>query len=200
MDLDFWNPRKYNGDKVKKALGLNNIFSYLFYGRPGITKGVEYLVEAVPIIKKLIPDSKLILILSEDPRNRFNVIKKMIKKLKIEKNIVFLGSKKRVELPNYILAANCVVVPSLTEGFGYCAIEASMLNKTVISTRVGAIPEINPDCIFIEPKSELAIAQSVYEVFKTKKTSKKVSDNLRKKLDKKEILQSYLKAIDGVLN
>ncbi|MDI6785161.1 MAG: glycosyltransferase family 4 protein [bacterium] len=199
LDLDFWNPNKYHKKNVRKILGFRNEFLYLYYGRPGISKGVEYLVRAVPIIRKSIPKSRLILILSKDPYDKYLIIKKIIKQLNIENNVLLLESKNIKELPYYIVAADCVVVPSLTEGFGYCAVESTIMNKIVISTRVGAIPELNPKALFIKPKSEQAIAKALSFVNMNKKMNTDGRKNLIRMLNKRRILEIYKKAIKIIL-
>ena len=199
LDLDFWNPENYEGKSVREALGLEKVFLYLYYGRPGISKGVEYLVRAVPIIKKILPSSKLILILSRDPHSRYLMVKGMIKQLKIENDVLLLESVSREELPNYISAVDCVVVPSLTEGFGYCAVESTIMNKTVISTKVGAIPELNPKGLFIKTKSEQAIAEALRFVNTKKKNSTSVRNDLIKILNKKKILKLYTNVVRTML-
>lgn len=168
VDREFWDRNKYSRiriDRVRKKLRLGKNFTYLFFGRPGISKGVEYLIQAVPQIREKIPGSKLLLILSHDPKGRYNMIRKMVEKLGINNDVIFIDPVKQEELPEYILAADCVVVPSLSEGFGYSAVEASLLGVPVVATKVGALPEVLPKSVFfIRPWSSTDIAKGVITV------------------------------------
>jgi glycosyltransferase involved in cell wall biosynthesis len=62
MDYNLFNPKKYDKEskELKGYLNHENKFTYLFYGRPGISKGFEYLFRAVPKISRKIPNSRLI--------------------------------------------------------------------------------------------------------------------------------------------
>ena len=73
---------------------------------------------------------------------------KLIRRLGIEDKIVLINSVLRKELPNYIKAADCVVVPSLTEGFGFCAAEACAMGKPVVAFIMPSVFEmgIPHDC------------------------------------------------------
>lgn len=187
VDSDFWDSKKYNGKKIRKKIGLEDNFLYLFFGRPGISKGVEYLVKAVPEIRKEVPGSKLILILSEEPKSRFNLIKKLVENLGIEDDVIFIPPVKQEELPNYIVAADCVVVPSLSEGFGYSALEASLLGVSVVATKVGALPEvISKNVEFVKPKSPQDISRAVVKLFSSDTIKNKYSEKLE--LDQIETL------------
>ncbi|MDP7179644.1 MAG: glycosyltransferase family 4 protein [Candidatus Woesearchaeota archaeon] len=191
IDYDFFNPKKYKNEKnkIRKKLNIKDSFIYTSYGRPGITKGIEYLVKAVPQISKILPNSKLLLILSKSPEDRYNHIINLIKKLKIEKNIILLEPQKRENLPKYIISSDCVVVPSITEGFGYTAAEACALDIPVITSDTTSLPEVvSGQYILIPPKNPEAIAGAVIDMQKGKFSKKP-----KKYFTIKENIQNYLK-------
>ena len=167
IDYDLFDPQKADGRPVRQNLNLSNKFMYMYYGRPGISKGVEYLVQAVPLITQGIPNSKLLLILANDPKDRYENIKKMIKALSIQDKIILLDPVPRNELPNYIAAADCVVVPSLSEGFGFTAAEACAMGKPVVASNVASLPEVvSGKHVLVEPRNPQAIAEGVERVYK----------------------------------
>lgn len=171
IDYDFWNPEKYDGLSIRKKLGLEKKFIYLFYGRPGPSKGFEYLIKAVPSIKENIPNSMLVAILSKDKAYaiRYNKIKEMISKLRIKDDVLLLDPMGRKELPNYIKAADCVVIPSLTEGFGFTVGESCAMGKSVVASNTTSIPEvISGSYVLVKPKDSWSIANGVIDVFKLK--------------------------------
>jgi len=177
IDYDLFNPEKTDGKVVRQKLGLSNEFVYMYYGRPGISKGVEYLVQAAPLIKKKIPNSKLLLILANDPKDRYENIKHMIKDLDIKDSVILLEPVSRNVLPNYIAVADCVVVPSLSEGFGLTAAEACAMGKPVVASNVASLPEVvSGKYVLVEPRSSEAIAEGVERVYKgeTENSSRKI--------------------------
>ena len=198
VDYDHWNPKKYNGEKIKTQLNIKNNFIYLFSGRPGVSKGLEYLIKAVPEISKMIPNSKLLAIVSKDKayKKRYNYIKKLIKQLKIEKNIILHDPVPYKELPNYIKAADCIVIPSLAEGFGFAAAEACAMNKPVVASNTTSLPEVvSGKYILVKPKSPEGIVQGIKMVKDNKTLQTPVKRFLLKNnIDKHiEIYKEFLK-------
>lgn len=167
--------KKYNPSKIKKKYKLGNKFVVLAYGRLAPSKGIENLVIAFAQIKKKIKNAKLILILSTAQYpERFSRLKKMINQLGIEKQVEIIQSVSWKELPNYIKTANVVVVPSLAEGFGYTAAEASALKIPVVASNTTSLPEVvSGKYVLVKPNSPKAIEQGVIMVKKKQyKTSK----------------------------
>jgi D-inositol-3-phosphate glycosyltransferase len=171
VDYNHWNPKKYDGKKVRKQLNLENNFIYLFSGRPGVSKGLEYLIKAVPLISKLIPNSKLLAIVSKDKdyKKRYEYIKKLIKQLKIERNVILHDPVPYKELPNYIKAADCIVVPSLAEGFGFAAAEACAMGKPVVASNTTSLPEVvSGKYVLVKTRSPDGISKGVEMVYNNK--------------------------------
>ena len=166
IDYDLFNLEKADGNAIREKLNLGNSFVYMYYGRPGISKGVEYLIESVPLISERIPESRLLMLLADDPRDRYYSIKKMIKNLNIEDKVILLDPVSRNELPNYIAASDCVVVPSLSEGFGFTAAEACALGKPVVASNVDSLPEVvSGQYTLVEPGNPTAIANGIDDIY-----------------------------------
>ena len=167
IDDELFTPTNNAGDDVRQSLRLNGHFVYLYYGRPGLTKGVEYLVQAVPLIVQKIPKAILLLILARDPANRYHNIKDMIAKLNIKENVVIVDPVPRNSLPKYISAADCVVVPSLSEGFGFTAAESCAMAKPVVASNVDSLPEVvSGKYVLVEPGNPHQIANGVVSTFR----------------------------------
>jgi len=166
IDYDLFNPEKADGRAIRQKLNLGNHFVYMYYGRPGVSKGVEYLVQAVPLVAQRIPNSKLLLILANDPSDRYENIKMMIQNLSIDDKIILRDPVPRDELPNYIAASDCVIVPSLSEGFGFTAAEACAMEKPVVASNVASLPEVvSGRFVLVKPGNPEAIAKGVEDVY-----------------------------------
>jgi len=198
IDYDFWDPKKYDGIKIRKKLGLEKKYIYLFFGRPGPSKGFEYLLGAVSKIKDTIKDSMLVAILSKDKAysDRYIKIKKSISRYGIDNNIKILQPLPRNELPNYIKAADCIVVPSLTEGFGFSVGESCAMGKHVVASDTTSIPEvISGNYVLVKPKDSDEIAKGVIDVFNLKCTKTKL-----KKFSWDDCVNKYEKLYEEMLN
>lgn len=196
IDYELLDPSRIDGREIRRKLQLGNDFIYMYYGRPGASKGVEYLIPAIVIISKRIANSRSLLILANQPRDRYRNIKKMIEDLKIEDKVILLDPVPRNELPNYIAASDCVVVPSLSEGFGFTAAEACAMGKPVVASNVASLPEVvSGKYILVEPGNPEAIAQGVERVYKGE-----VEDKGKKTFSWDECIEKYLQIYKGLLN
>lgn len=190
LDYNFWNPAKYDGKKIRKELELKEKFIYFSCGRPGSSKGFEYLIKAVPYIYKRIPNSTCLLMLgsAEKYPQKFKKIKTIANKVGEDK-IKIISSVRNEELGDYIKAADCVVIPSIAEGFGYTAVEACAMDKPIIVTNAGSLPEVvSGKFVMVNPKSAREIAKGVEKMFKCEIKSMPL-----KKFTWNEAIDSYLK-------
>lgn len=193
VDYELFSPAKYDHRKVKKELGLSDKFVYLFYGRPGISKGIEYLIEAMPAISQKIPNSRLLLVLASDPRDRYEYMMRLMEKLGVNGNVVLKSQLPRDELVRHIAAADCVVVPSLTEGFGLVAAEACAMNKPVVCSKAGALPEVvSGKYILVNPKRPEEIAEGIERIYRDG-----VKETERKYFYWEECIDKYLQIYKG---
>ncbi|MEN8240365.1 MAG: glycosyltransferase family 4 protein [Chloroflexota bacterium] len=151
---------------------LSNLFSqadfnYVYYGRPGVTKGVHYLVDAVPEISRKIPGSQLLMILSSSPAAEYEKIKLAIREKKLVDKVTLVPTfSDRKDLFAFLSQSNCIVIPSLTEGFGFTTVEASSLDVPVVASASGSIPEVVfGNFVLVEAGSATAIAEGVVRVF-----------------------------------
>lgn len=191
IDYKQWNPNKYDGNEIRKKLKLEKDFIYMFTGRPGPSKGLEYLIQAVPLIAQKIKNAKLIAIVSKDKqyKQRFKNIIEIIKRLRVQDQVIMIKPLPYKDLPNYIKAADCFVIPSLAEGFGFTTVEACAMRKPVVATRAGAIPEvISGRYLLVKPKNSKEIANAIEKVFKkqTRKSKLKkftISENIERYLN-----------------
>ncbi|MBW2996340.1 glycosyltransferase family 4 protein [Candidatus Woesearchaeota archaeon] len=197
LDYNHWNPKKYDSKKIRRKLDLEKKFVYLFYGRPGVSKGLRYLIKAVPLISKNIPNSKLVAIVSKDKTyiKRYKEILRLIKNLGIQKNIVLIDPVSYKELPNYIKAADCVVVPSLAEGFGFCAAEACAMEKPVVASDTTSLPEVvSGKYVLVKPRNPEEIAKGVEDVFRFKTKQSRL-----KRFELKDNINGYLGVYKEIL-
>lgn len=163
VDYGFFDPKKHSGNSVRKNLGLSG-FVYGFYGRPGGSKGLEHLLRAVPLIKEKILGSKLLAVVSRSPayKRQYNHMLDLIDSLGIANDVCLVNAVSRAELPSYMMAADCVVVPSLSEGFGFTAAESCALGKVVVASNTTSLPEVvSGKYVLVKPQDPEAIATGV---------------------------------------
>jgi D-inositol-3-phosphate glycosyltransferase len=131
-----------------KETGLNFKNIVLFVGRITKAKGLRILVKAIARVKnKFNEEMKLIVIggdvsgvmHSEEESREKKRLKRLIKKLDLEDDAIFLGPVRRERLPYFYSIADVCVVPSLYESFGLVAVEAMSCGTPVIASKVGGL-------------------------------------------------------------
>ena len=163
VDYDFWNRKHFQARALKDELKLaDGTFLFLFFGRPGVTKGVKFLLEAVDELKNSRSTFHLLLLLGTHPPSEYRRVLRTIRRLALQPWITIQSPVARQALPSYLLAADCVVVPSLSEGFGYSAIEAASLGCPLIATRGHSLEEVVGDyATMCAPRDSEALAEAM---------------------------------------
>jgi glycosyltransferase involved in cell wall biosynthesis len=125
------------------------------------TKGHRYLLAALSLIVKEIPNVRLLLVGPGDP----TPLEATIKELGLENHVIIAGYRK--DVPACMGAADIVVHPSLSEAFSQVVIEAMGVGTALIATDVGGAREVvthRENGILVPPADASAIASTVLEL------------------------------------
>lgn len=112
--------------------------AFVTLGRLGQRKGTYDLVEAIDIAREMVPNIKCYLAGDGDVEK----IRELVKSKNLENNIEVVGwanFDKKLEL---LHSVSTVVLPSYNEGLPMSILEGMACGKAIISTTVGAIPEV----------------------------------------------------------
>lgn len=116
-------------------------FQFLFYGRAGRSKGLDTLLAAFRLAAAADGNIALKLVLS--PGDLEQVVRDQVRSDEVLSRCVEIqGPLALPELVASVASADCVVVPSRSEGFGLCVAEAAALGVPVVATCVGPVPEV----------------------------------------------------------
>lgn len=141
----------YNGLDYERIERLNNFviknnekksFTYTYYGRLGISKGLDILLDAAVLLHEKYPDTRLKIIIPKTPKPLFDKIISYIKKHRLENYIHLKHHLSSEALVSELKHSDCVVVPSYSEGFCYVAAESIALGIPVISSDKKALKEV----------------------------------------------------------
>jgi len=143
VDLTRFHPG-IDGTKVREKYNLGNDPVILFVGALRPVKGVHLLIQAFKLVKKKIPQAKLLIVGRPDYPYYFKLLKQMS-----DKSVIFAGFVPREELPNYYAACDIYASCSLWETFHLPALEAQSCGKPVVAWHE-ALREINGDVVLVE--------------------------------------------------
>lgn len=140
-------------------------------------KGHEYFLKAAAkLIRDFFPDMK-ILIVGDGPY--LDHIKRLVKKLKLEHSVRFLGNINDI---TYALAViDVFVLPAVwREGFGLSIIEAMAVSKPVIVTNIWALNELvqnRVNGLLVEPRSVDELSEAMHLLLSDPELYRTVSVN-----------------------
>jgi glycosyltransferase involved in cell wall biosynthesis len=127
-----------------------NTFTCCYFGRLGISKGIDLLLKAFGMLILKHPDAKLKLIIPTYPQKLFNKVMKLINQARVGDNIILLNNLSRSDLLKEASHSSCVIVPSISEGFCFVAAESVAMGMPLISSDKGSLPEVvGGKCIII---------------------------------------------------
>ncbi|MEM2890193.1 MAG: glycosyltransferase family 4 protein [Candidatus Hadarchaeum sp.] len=135
-------------------------------GRLTEQKGHIYLLEALRIIHDQIKAH--LLIIGSGPLE--NTLRQQCTKLNINEYVHFLGYCENI--PEILPQLDCLVVPSLWEGFPTVILEAMAMGVPVIATEVSGSKELiidNETGILVPPKDSYALAMAILRILSHRK-------------------------------
>lgn len=126
----------YQGSKPESP------FSFLYFGRAGIAKGLNLLLPAFASLLEINRDAQLILILPTEDNPIVRKVMKLIDQYNISNAVLIKNDLSYDALKNEISVADSVVIPSYSEGFCFAAIETMAIGTPIISSGQGALKEV----------------------------------------------------------
>ncbi len=137
---------------------------FLYVGNAYPHKNLERLAEAVVNLKLKTSNFKLVMVGPSD--YFYQKLRKKIKELNLENNIVFYGPASREELTNLYQNATALVFPSLMEGFGLPAVEAIRNNCLVLCSDIPVFHEILKDAaIYFDSQNITDMSDKMYKTY-----------------------------------
>ena len=215
VDTNAWHPNLKNAEETENIRRTYNLIpnhTLLFVGRIIHEKGIEQLIEAMTIVKRLIPKVKLIIAGSPFynvvTTNAFsNRLKK--KASSLDDTIIFADYVDHEKTPYLYAAADITVFPSLwDEPFGKVITESMASGTPVIGSKRGAIPELiehNQTGILVDdPQNVNDLASHIVELLQNKEKRTAIGQAARQKAENsfsKSIrlkrLQTFYKTIEA---
>jgi len=165
IDTKLFKPSK-NKEKYR-ILFVANLIKSEYY------KGLNYLLEAIKIIKKQIPEIKLVVVGEGNLREHYE---NTARNLGLEKNVEFRGKVDRKNIVKEYQKSWVVIVPSLFDATPNVLLEAMACKIPVIGTKIGGIPYVidnNFTGLLIQKKNPKAIANAVLKLLKNPRIAEK---------------------------
>lgn len=171
-------PNGIDFDEIQKVRAEDRLKhpAILFVGGLGKVKGIDVLLNAVPIIRKKIPNLHIYIAGSGSEEGN---LKKLVKALNIEENVTFWGFISGDEKYAYYKSADIYVQPSRYETFGVVLLEAMACGKPVVASKVGGIPFVVEDGktgLLFESENVDELAEKIVHLLRDKELRAKMGE------------------------
>lgn len=165
-------------------------------GRLGKRKGTYDLIDAISEVKKQIPD--IICYLAGDGNVRECI--EIVNKKGLANNVFFTGWVECEEKIKLLQKSSVLVLPSYNEGLPMAILEGMACGKAIISTTVGAIPEVikEDNGILISPGDISALTSAILLYCKNDSIVRRMGHNNIELINKKYSMQVMHKKLEKI--
>lgn len=195
---------------LKEKLGFfenEKIVAYI--GHPYLVRGIDDLIYAIRDVQQKETNVKLLLVLSERPTSTLDHIKKLAFK-HLRKSLIKIVTGYVRDIEVYYKLSDVIVLPyrlslEIPE-YPFVLLEAMASAKPIITTNIGAIPEIiknNYNGLMISPKNSKELAKSIINILNNKRLASKLGKNAQstvKNFDWNIVADKFLKIYEEILN
>jgi glycosyltransferase involved in cell wall biosynthesis len=127
-------------------------------------KGQKYLIDAMPMVLREVPDAHLVIFGEGDLRAP---LEKQVKQLSLGKRVLLPGF--REDVMSLMKSADLFVMSSVTEGLGSAVLDAMAMGHAVVGTKAGGIPEAvihDETGLLVEPADSKELAAAIARMLK----------------------------------
>jgi glycogen(starch) synthase len=192
VDPERYNPNKCSSEDIKKVRDKYDIKEdermLFFLGRLTWVKGVRNLIQAMPLILKEYPKTRLVILgKGEEQKDIVETASRLGIKDKVVCTFEFIPEEERIL---HYAASDICVFPSVYEPFGIVSLEAMAMEKPIVVGAHGVVgfrEQIIPsgpdqNGVHVNGENPSDIAWGVKEVLKDPERAKKWGENGRKRV------------------
>lgn len=135
-------------------------------GRLDAIKGLNYLIDALPKVKKRVNEKFHVYIIGDGPEEI--ALREQVKNLGVDDVISFEGYQSNV--PAWLKAWDIFCLPSLQENHSIALLEAMRAGKAIVCTNVGGNPETvvkDKEALTVPSKNAQALADALVKVIES---------------------------------
>ncbi len=167
--------------RVREILGLDEDCRIIgSAGRLVPIKGYQVFLKAAQLIKR--KQSRVKFLIVGDGPEKLN-LEKLADELKISEDFLFPGY--REDILDIINAMDIFVLTSFHEGIPMVLLEAMSLEKSIVATKVGGIPEVVTDQIsgtLVGPNDPEGLAKKSLYLLQNKETREKMGSEAKRRI------------------
>ena len=159
-------------------------------------KGHAFLLRAFKEIKEEKPQARLVIV---GEGYLMESLKTLVSRMGLSEAVIFTGFLE--DVPQIIATFDVAVLPSYFEGMGRVLLEAMAMEKPVVGTRVGGIPDLIEEGLngyLVSPGNEKELASAVVKILNDRDLALKMGRTGRKKMTDRFSAESMVRSIEEV--
>lgn len=162
-DRDVFHPARVDGRAIRREIGIPENASMLFHVSSGEKrKNFRGILAAFSLLARETPDLYLVKAGRDLKAGNAPLAESQAREFGIADRVRFLGAVDDRRLAGLYNAADCMVFPSLAEGFGLPVLEAQGCGCPVVTSNVTAMTEVaGPLCVTVDPADPASIAEGI---------------------------------------
>jgi glycosyltransferase involved in cell wall biosynthesis len=160
---------------LKQDEAVVGIVSKLWEG-----KGHAVLIEAFKLVREKIKNAKLVIV---GEGYLYNELLRMVDGNGLRESVLFTGFQ--MDVSEIIATFDVAVLPSFFEGMGRVILEAMAMEKPVVASRVGGIPDLidqGTNGLLVRPGDARELADALEKVLTDKGLARKLGRQGRKRM------------------
>ncbi|MFH1753463.1 MAG: glycosyltransferase family 4 protein, partial [Candidatus Omnitrophota bacterium] len=187
---------KFTGARDRRGTG----FTIGVISRITPIKGHAYLIKALSVVSRVIPNLKVLIIGEPSPgkEDYKEELELLVKRLALTRIVEFTGWQE--DVPGVLSKLDMIVLPTVTpEAFGRVIIEAQACGVPVVATKVGGVVELVEDGtngLLVPPEDIRSLQDAIVRIAKDKDLAQRLSENGRKNAERYSLKEMAAKTID----
>ncbi|MDR0602315.1 MAG: glycosyltransferase family 1 protein [Treponema sp.] len=180
IDAGKFNPR-FRSRNLRKQLGVNGKFVFLYVGRLSPEKGLDMLLHAAEVIERRFPGKAAFVFTGGGPYADF--IRQKNFSGRNSSRVILTGFKTGRELSQIYASADCFAFPSGTETFGNAPLEAMASGLPVAGVASGGVMEFlshGKNALLCAGGDRDAFTENLITIMNDKMLCRKLAENGRK--------------------
>jgi len=196
VDVEKFQPKQASGNEDKSTIFFLSVLDEFHK-----YKGLDYLLEALKIVKNKVPDVKLIV---GGKGVLLDHYQEMAASLGLKDNVEFAGFIPDEEIADYYSQASVFVLPSISslqEGFGIVALEALACQTPVVTTDIVGVAQDLKQIkggIVIPPRDTHKLADAITQILSDAEMQKEMGQRGRKLVEEKYTWKGVASSMEKV--
>lgn len=189
IDLETFNPSLYDAVAARREFGIplgKTVIAVI--GRLDRQKGQDVLLKAAPSLLRKHPDLHFLLV-GEETRGEEGfkaVLKDLTDSLQLSSAVQFLPFTK--DVPKLLAGIDIFCLTSLSETYGLVTLEAMAMQKPVVATNAGGVPEIVEEGVnglLVAPSNADQLGQAIERILTNPEATRTMVLNARSTVERK---------------